>query len=76
MPKSGQKPGVLFSGELDHAQFRDHDRPAKDRDDGEERQDNFPRDRRVLEREKQTACCNQLRNQHPRFTCLSNTGFW
>jgi hypothetical protein len=55
LPKSGAEAGVLFSCKTDYAQLRDHDRPTKDRSDGEKREDEFSCDRRVIEREKETA---------------------
>ena len=55
LPESGEKARVLFSGELDHAHLRDHDRPAENRADGEEKQDELAGNGGVLECEKQTA---------------------
>ena len=69
LPESGEETRVLFSRELDHAHLRDHDRPAEDRADSEKQQDKFARERGVIEREKQTAGCNQIRNEHFRITC-------
>jgi len=54
---------------LDHAHLCDHDRPAEDRTDSEEQENEFARKRGVVEREKQTAGRNQFRNQHRCFTC-------
>src|SRR5947209_1985305 len=70
LPESSQKSFVLFSGKLNHPQLRDHDRPAEDGSNREKRQDELARHCRVFEREKQTACRNQFRNQHARFTCV------
>jgi len=50
LPKSSEEARVLVSGEADHAQFRDHDRPTEDRGDGEKRENEFSCDRRVIER--------------------------
>jgi len=49
----GIAPSVLR--EPHHAQLRDHDRPAKNRNDREEREDDFPGDSRVFEREGKAA---------------------
>ena len=73
LAKGGDETRVLFSGKLDHAQLRDHDRPTEDRADGKKQQDEFAGDGGVLEREEQTAGRNQLRNEHFSFTCLSNS---
>src|SRR5438270_12613598 len=63
LPECGQETRVLFSGELDHAQFRDHDRPAKDRNDREEKEDELAGNGGVLKCKEQTASCNQRRYQ-------------
>ena len=55
--KGGEKARVLSSSKLDHAQLCDHDRPTENRTDGEEREDDLARDRRVIETEKEAASC-------------------
>jgi len=55
LPERGQKTRVLFSGELDHPQLGDHDRPAEDRGDGEEEEDELAGNGGVLKRKEQTA---------------------
>src|SRR6202023_1435149 len=69
--KGGEKARVLFSSKLDHAQFRDHDRPTENRTDGEQREDDLARDRRVIEREKQAARRDQIWREHLRVTCAT-----
>jgi hypothetical protein len=49
-----EKSGVLFSGELDHAQFRDHDRPTEDGSDCEQKKNKLAGNGGVFESEKQT----------------------
>jgi hypothetical protein len=68
LPKCGQKTGVLFPGKLNNAEFGDHDRPTEDRSDGKKEENEFARNRGVLECEEQTAGRNQLRNEHFRVT--------
>src|SRR5947209_15075895 len=68
LAECGKEAGVLFPRELDDAQFRDHDGPAKDGSDRENEEDEFTRNRGVLECEEQTAGRNQLRNEHFRVT--------
>src|SRR5438270_5127653 len=63
LPECGQKTHVLSSGELDHAQFRDHDRPTEDRNDREEKEDELAGNGGVLKRKEETASCNQRRYQ-------------
>src|SRR5205814_8062837 len=73
LPKSSEETRVLFPGEADHAQFRDHDRPTEGRGDGEKRENEFSCDRRVIEREQETAACRyDFRNKHFRVTVISN----
>jgi hypothetical protein len=55
LAKRREETGILFSGESDNAQLRDHDRPTEDGDDREKRKDELSCARRVIEREKQTA---------------------
>jgi hypothetical protein len=68
LPKCGQETGILFPGKLNDAEFRDHDGPTKNRSDGEKEENDFARNRGVLEGEEQTAGRNQLRNEHFRVT--------
>ena len=63
LPERAEESRVLFSGELDHAQFRDHDRPTEDRDDREEKEDELAGNGSVLKCKEQTAGCNQRRYQ-------------
>src|SRR6266436_3087913 len=44
LPECEEKTRVLFSSKLDHAQFRDHDRPTEDRNDREEKEDELAGD--------------------------------
>jgi hypothetical protein len=55
LPESGAKTRGLFPGKLNHAQFCDHDRPAEDRNDAEQREDDLAGDSGVFEREEKTA---------------------
>jgi hypothetical protein len=59
LPECSQKTRVLFSGEPDHAQFGDHDRPAEDRNDREEKENELAGNGGVLKCKEQTAGCNQ-----------------
>src|ERR1051326_3784325 len=71
--KRSQEPRVLPPCKAYHAQFRDHDRPAEDRYDSKKTEDNFPCDRRVIERKDQTAAGGyDFRNEHSRVTGISN----
>src|SRR5437764_8898109 len=63
LPECSEKARILFSGELDHAQFRDHDRPTEDRNDREEKKDELAGNGSVLKCKEQTAGCNQRRYQ-------------
>src|SRR5256885_2360332 len=55
LPERFEKTRRLFSGELDHAHFCDHNRPAENRADGESQQDDLPRDGGVLKSEQESA---------------------
>ncbi len=55
LPESIAKAGVLFPGELDHAQLRQHDRPAEDGADREETENKLARNGGVFESKKQPA---------------------
>ncbi|MER3422791.1 MAG: hypothetical protein C4293_05735, partial [Nitrospiraceae bacterium] len=70
--KRGEEPRVLFSSEPDHAQFRDHDRPAEDGGDGQKNEDEFSCDRCVIKRKEQTAA-GRYDFEHARFTCETYT---
>jgi hypothetical protein len=59
LPEREEETRVLFSRELDHAQFCDHDRPAEDRNDREEKEDELAGNGGVLKCKEQTAGCNQ-----------------
>src|SRR6266513_619154 len=52
LPERFEKTRRLFSGELDHAHFCDHNRPAENRADGESQQDDLPRVGGVLKSER------------------------
>jgi hypothetical protein len=75
LSKSGQKPCILFSRKLNHAQLCDHDRPAENGTDREEKEDEFAGNGSVLKGEEQAAGRNQVRNGHCRVTFVSNNGF-
>src|SRR4029077_7024091 len=51
----------LFPGESDFAHFCDHDRPAKDRTDGESQENDFSRDGGMFKSEKEPAASNAFR---------------
>src|SRR5438034_8548383 len=71
--KSSEETSVLSPRETDHTQFRDHDRPTEDRCNSKKSEDNFPCDRRVIERKQQTAAGSyDFRNEHFRVTGISN----
>src|SRR6202040_1842512 len=74
LPERGEKTRVLPSGELDHAQFCDHDRPAEDRNDREEKQNQLAGNSGVLKCKDQTAGRQNYRDEHSRFTCGTNSG--
>src|SRR5207302_10701000 len=59
LPERGEETRVLLSGELDHAQLRDHDRPTEDRNDREEQENELAGNGGVLKCKEQTAGCNQ-----------------
>jgi hypothetical protein len=74
LSKSGDKTRVLLSGKPDHAQFCDHDRPTENGDDSKQSENEFSCDRRVIERKKKTAAGRyDFRNEHSRFTGISNS---
>src|SRR6266480_4075596 len=73
LSKSGEETRVLFSGKPDHAQFRDHDGPTENGNNGQKSENEFSCDRRVIERKKKTTAGRyDFRNKHSRFTGLSN----
>src|SRR5262249_53440299 len=63
LPERRNKARVLFAGELDDAQFRDHDRPAEDRSDCQQKQNKLAGNGSVFKRKDQTAGRNQRRYQ-------------
>src|ERR1700693_5797921 len=71
--KGGEKARVLPSSKLDHAQLCDHDRPTENRTDGEEREDDLARDRRVIDRKNQAPSRDQIWREHLRVTWVSNS---
>src|SRR3954452_5346656 len=71
--KSSEESRVLSPRKTNHAQFRDHNRPAEDRGDGKKSENDFPRDCRVIERKQQTAASRyDFRKEHSRITAFSN----
>ena|SRR5438094_4748866 len=70
-----EKARCLFSGELDHAHFCDHNRPAKNRADGESQQHDLPRDGGVLKSEQESAAREQFREQNQRQVELISNAF-
>src|SRR5205085_10726403 len=59
-----EKAGRLFSGELDHAHFCDHNRPAEDRADGESQEDDLSRDGGMFKGEKESTAREEFREQN------------
>ena len=57
LPEGREETRILFSGKLDHAQLRDHYRPAEYRSDSKKQEDALPGSGGVFESEKQTAGC-------------------
>jgi hypothetical protein len=55
LPEGGEETRILFSGKLDHAQLRDHYRPAEYRSDSKKQEDALSGNGSVFESEKQTA---------------------
>jgi hypothetical protein len=51
----------LFPGESDYAHFCDHDRPAKDRTDGESQENDLSRDGGMFKSEKEPAASDAFR---------------
>ena len=56
-----EKARCLFSGESDYAHFCDHDRPAKDRADGESQENDLSRDGGMFKSEKEPAARDAFR---------------
>jgi len=56
-----EKARRLFSGESDYAHFCDHDRPAKDRTDGESQENDLSRDGGMFKSEKEPAASDAFR---------------
>jgi hypothetical protein len=61
LAKGGTKSRRLFPRELNHPQLRDHDRPAENRDEAKQGENNFAGNGRVFERKKKTAGRENLR---------------
>ena len=59
-----EKARRLFSGELNHAHFCDHDRPAENRADGEGEKDDLSRDGGMFKGEKESAAREEFREQN------------
>ncbi len=75
LPEHFEKARCLFSGELDHAHFCDHNRPAKNRADGESQQHDLPRDGGVLKSEQESAAREEFREQNQRQVELISNAF-
>ena len=61
LPKGRSKMRGLFSRELNYAQLRDHDRPAENRNDAKQRENNLAGNCGMLEGEEKTAGRENLR---------------
>src|SRR6266566_3701166 len=70
-----EKARRLFSGELDHAHFCDHNRQAENRADGESQEDDLSRDGGMLKREKKPAAREEFREQNQRQVELISNAF-
>jgi hypothetical protein len=55
LAERGEKTRVLFPRELNQAQLGEHDRPAEDRSDRKQQQDELAGNRGVLKSKEQTA---------------------
>src|SRR5438132_1476707 len=75
LSKRFEKARRLFSGELDHAHFCDHNRPAENRADGESQQDDLSRDGGMLKSEKEPAAREEFREQNRRQVELISNAF-
>ena len=64
LPEGREKPARLPSRKLNHAHFRNHDRPAENRADAQKSQDELGGDRRMLERENKAARRKKIRSEH------------
>jgi len=71
-----EKARRLFSGELNHAHFCDHNRPAENRADGESQEDDLSRDGRMLKSEKEPAAREEFREQNQRQVELISNPFF
>jgi hypothetical protein len=60
-PEGRAKSRRLFPRELNHAQLRDHDRPAENGDDAKQRENDLAGDSGVFEREEKTTRRENLR---------------
>ncbi len=70
-----EKARCLFSGKSNYAHFCDHDRPAKDRADGESQENNLSRDGGMFKSEKEPAAGEEFREQNRRQVELINNVF-
>ncbi len=70
-----EKARRLFPGELYHAHFCDHDRPAENRANGESQQDDLSGDGGMLKSEKEPAAREEFREQNRRQVELINNVF-
>jgi len=76
MSERFEKARRLFSGELDHAHFCDHNRPAENRADGESQENDLSRDGGMLKSEKEPAAREEFREQNQRQVELINNAFF
>jgi hypothetical protein len=70
-----EKARRLFSGESDYAHFCDHDRPTKDRADGESQENDLSRDGGMFKSEKEPTAREEFREQNQRQVELINNVF-
>ena len=70
-----EKARCLFSRESNYAHFCDHDRPAKDRADGERQENDLSRDGGMFKSEKEPAASDAFREQNRRQVELINNVF-
>src|SRR5207244_3064438 len=75
LSKRFEKARRLFSGELDHAHFCDHYRPAENRTNRESQEDDLSRDGGMLEGEKESAAREEFREQNREQVELINNVF-
>jgi len=70
-----EKARCLFSRESNYAHFCDHDRPAKDRANGESQENDLSRDGGMFKSEKEPAAGDAFREQNRRQVELINNVF-